>query len=188
MKLVLGFAGKAQHGKTTCTSAIQRHCDSAGISCKVYEFSAIILDWCIAKGRLPHGITRPELNKEQLQLLVDAGNEGRSIHRDFWVGQILEAMRTDNPDVALTPNIRFSHEVDMLHAVHGAKGYVVRCTRLNANGSMYISRDRDPNDVTETSLDLFPVDFYLTAKNDFGALMDLQATVLFKFLWELIQL
>lgn len=183
MKLVLGFSGKARHGKTEACTAIKQYCDRDGVVCKAYEFSAVILDWCIAEGVLPAGSTRTTLNTEQLAKLVWAGNYGRATFgQNFWVGQILAAMQRDNPEVALTPNIRFAHEVDMLHAVEEAKGYVVRCTRLNENGSMYISPDRDPNDVTETSLDYFPVDFYLTAKNGHAALMVMQAVQLYKFL------
>lgn len=182
MKLVLGFSGKARHGKTEACTAVKRYCDGVSTLCKVYEFSAVILDWCIAQGRLPVGSKRVDLNPGQLAVLVAAGNEGRRIHRDFWVGQILEAMRSDDPEVALTPNIRFSHEVDMLHQLQGATGYVLRCTRLNENGSVYISPDRDPNDVTETSLDYFPVDFYLTAKNGHAELMARQAVTLYKYI------
>lgn len=184
MKLVLGLSGKARHGKTEASMAIKNYCDSVAIQCKVYEFSAIILDWCIKEGHLPAGLTRQTLDRAQLNRLVWAGNYGRTIHLDFWVGKILEAMRRDGPEVAITPNIRFAHEVEMLQQLGDAKGCVVRCTRQNENGSMYISPDRDPNDVTETSLDYFPVDFYLTAKNGHAELMARQAVTLFKFIWE----
>lgn len=188
MKLVLGFSGKARHGKTEACTAIKDYCDMIGTDCKVYEFSAVILEWCIAQGVLPAGSVRATLSPDQLAKLVWAGNHGRATFgQDFWVGQILDAMRRDNPAIALTPNIRFAHEVDMLHAVEEAKGYVARCTRLNENGSMYISADRDPNDVTETSLDYFPVDFYLTAKNGHAKLMARQAVVLYQFLQGEIQ-
>lgn len=183
MKLILGWAGKAKHGKTESVLAVKRYCDANGITCGIYEFSAVILRWCIEQGRLPEGTQRPNMDKAQLQVLVDAGNEGRRISQDFWVGQILAAMKADANDVSLTPNIRFAHEVDMLHAVQGARGYVVRNTRLNADGSVFISPDRDPNDVTETALDHAPVDFYITTKTGQEELATQTAVLIFKYLW-----
>lgn len=136
---------------------VQAMCGTA----KVYDIGAFIRDYCVKTGRMPD-VPREQMTREQLQLLVDVGIELRTEHGDnYCLDKLLGQAAKERPDVALIPNLRRSTEAD---AVRNRGGYVVRCTRLNANGSIFISTDRDPNSPLETELEFWPADFYIVSK------------------------
>lgn len=145
----------------------------------VYDVGAMILAMCIKQNRLPD-VKRADMTKEQLQVLVNVGNEMRKVDRNYWSKRIVSQAKEDNFDVAMCPNLRFPQEAD---AFREAGGVVVRLTSLNKDGSIYISPDRDPNDVTETALSFWAADYYLTVVDPVDAeLLRRQAVTLYKYL------
>lgn len=132
----------------------------------------------IETGRLPQ-VEREDMTREQLQILVDLGKEMRQKDENYWVNNVLGLVAVDQPNVALCPNLRLPLEAQ---AFRDVGGYVVRCERLNANDSLYISPDRDPNDITETALQFWPADYYLTTKPDQIQLLEAQARTLYRYL------
>jgi len=137
--------------------------------------------YCIERGFLPR-VSREDMTREQLELIIRVGREQRDKNVDFWVEKLMTQIDFDSPEVALIPNLRYLNEAE---AVRNAGGYVVRCTRLNADGSTFISEDRPPNDPSETTLGFWPADFYLTLKDGHAGLIDAQAVALYEYVREL---
>lgn len=179
MSLIIGFSGRARHGKTICCDAIYNHSVTTGSPSVVYDIGSMIRRVCIDEGRLPNNVSRAEMTREQLEVLIAVGKEKRSISENYWVERVLAQIESDKPAIALCPNLRLPMEAD---AWRKAGGYVVRCTRLNDNGSLFISEDRPPNDITETALEFWPADFYLTTKPDQIEFLERQAVALYEYL------
>ena len=176
--LILGFSGRARHGKTICCDVIYKHARSVGYLAKIYDIGAMIRLVCIEEGRLPD-VARENMTREQIEVLIAVGKEKRTISENYWVERVLTQIEKEKPDIALCPNLRLPLEAVAWHA---AGGYVVRCTRLNVNGSLFISEDRPPNDITETALESWPADFYLTTKPDQIEFLEATAIALYRYL------
>ena len=177
--LIIGFSGRARHGKTVCCEAIVRRMQQAGYTAKMYDIGNMIRLECIDTGRLPR-IERADMDKEQLQILINVGKEKRAVDVDYWIRQMFQAIAVDAPDVAVCPNLRYENEAA---ACRAAGGYVVRLTRLNENGSVFISDDRPANDISETALEFWPADFYLTTKPGQLDLLEEQSWTLLRYLY-----
>jgi hypothetical protein len=179
-QIIIGFSGRARHGKTECTMAIKEYAEKC--ECRtvgIYDVGAMILQMCIKQNRLPQ-VNRVDMTKEQLQVLIDVGKEMRKVDENYWVNRVVEQALEDKFDVAMCPNLRMPQECA---AIRNVGGYVVRVNSLNADGSMYISPDRDPNDPTETALQFWAADFYLTVVDPPDAtLLKAQAVTLYKYI------
>lgn len=173
------MSGRARHGKTESTEAIKSFAESQGETVKVYDVGDMIRRLCIATGRLPQ-VERVDMTKEQIQVLIDVGKEERTKNRNVWIERVVQQAITDNPDVAMCPNLRLPLEAEEIRKIGGV---IIRCTRMNPDGSLYISPDRDPNDITETALQFWPADHYITyvSKPD-ARLVRMQAVTLYKYL------
>ena len=202
MTLILGFSGRARHGKSEACEAIAKYvatevwrpktgelctCHTPGIACQrratatIYDIGNFVRLYCIGKGRLP-AVERKDMTKEQLQVLIDVGKEKRAEDPDYWLKPMFTAIGADQPDVAIIPNLRYWNEVD---AVKRANGYVVRVTRMTGTGADFISPDRNPNDVSETSLyHCWETDFYITVKDGHAELVRKQAVAIYQYLSE----
>lgn len=164
-KIVLGLAGKAEHGKSAASRIIQEHVHFEGGICEIFELSTYIYRSCVTKGLLPAGLDRSKMTHEQIKILVDEGNAGRAENIMKWTNLTVQAMAESKADVVICPNVRFQTEVDGVHSIGGVN---IRINRLNENGTPYISLSRNPNDVTETAADYLAYDYYLiniTGKN-----------------------
>ena len=158
--IVIGLTGRCRSGKTTVSDAIDYVAGRRyGLKVKQYEFGQVVLDYCITSGRLPKK-TRDSVTPPELHTLVYVGSQMRRKDPDFWVDMIASKIMADNPEIAILCGLRFPNEVSL---VKGSGGYLVRVISLNADGSEFISPDRDPNDPTETSLLTLPTDYVLTA-------------------------
>ena len=175
MTIIFGFSGRARCGKTYSCEAIKRHVINGGGTAKIYDVGNMVRLYCIDNGLLPQ-VERENMTKEQLAILVDIGARQRAVDPEFWCRQMFAAIEAENVDVALIPNLRMQNEVD---GVRARGGYVIRVKRLNADGSEYISPDRDPNHFLETSLEFWPADFYITAKSGQAQLIEAFAVAMF---------
>jgi len=177
--LILGFSGRARSGKSTACKAVQELCWSTGVTAGIYDIGQAVIDYCVEGGLIPRK-PREELTADELAIVVREGTAARKVDPQFWLGRIEQAIRRDNFEVALIPNVRLRNEVAF---VHSRGGYIVKVTRLNKNGSTYISLDRDPNHILETDLGLTPADFYLTCNTGDNELVGLQAVTLYDYLF-----
>lgn len=160
MTLIIGASGRARHGKTDFCEAIRDHVIyEEGGKAKLYDIGNMIRLWCIATGRLPQ-VERKDMTRAQLQILIDGGKERRRLDgNNIWMQELVQEIKQDNLHVALIPNIRYRFEGQTIKDVGG---YNVRLKRLNKDGSTFISEDRPPNDITETDMEFWPADAYLT--------------------------
>jgi len=182
MTLIIGACGRARHGKTDFCEAIRDYCLRIPYSAKLYDIGDMIRRWCIATGRLPQ-VERKDMTREQLQVLIDGGKIRRGLEgNNIWMLDLMQQIEKDSFDVALVPNIRYQFEAQTIQA---AGGYNVRMRRLNLDGSTFISEDRPPNDITETNMEFWPADAYLTTVEGQVDLIGPMAVTIFKyFLWK----
>ena len=181
VSLILGFCGRARHGKSQATDAIVKYIHEYDLpTVAVYDIGDMVRRWCIAHGRLPE-VRRADMTADQLQILINVGREQRDVDLNFWIDQMFQAIDAEEPDVAICPNIRYPNEVEMVKK-HG--GFLVRCTRYNLDGSVFISPDRPANDPSETCTEMILADYYLATREGEVAWMDRQAIALYEYLWE----
>lgn len=179
-QLLIGWSGRARHGKSECTAAVKAFAEAEGKTVGVYDVGAMILETCIKQNRLPN-IKRADMTRDQLQVLIDVGKEIKNhFGQDYFAKRIVGKALEDGVDVAMCPNLRLAVEAQTFR---DAGGIVVRLTSLNKDGSIYISPDRDPNDVTETSLQFWPADYYLTVVDPVDAeWIKRQAITLYRYI------
>lgn len=157
---LIGLSGRARHGKTTVANAMMAYADRKGWPARIYDIGQEVLRFCIETERLPSK-ARKELTRDELQTLVNVGFEKRQENASFWLDRIAARMYLDRPYLAIVPNIRYANEAQWIRSENGR---LIRVVALNENGSEYISPDRDCNHPSETELQFYPADYYITAK------------------------
>lgn len=183
-QILIGFSGRARHGKTECMLAVKEYAERAHHTVGIYDVGSMILKACHISGRLPATLKREDMKKEDIQVLIDVGKELKNqFGQDYFANMVVQNAKDEHCDIAMCPNLRLPIEADVFRK---SGGIIVRVTRLNADGSLFISSDRDPNDVTETALQFWPADYYLTnVNNPRGAeLLKRQAAVLYQYIKE----
>lgn len=159
--IVIGISGKAEHGKTAAARIIKEAAEAIGLSVFILEISKMILEHCQEQGMIPKGLTREQCTNEQVRILVFEGSRMRNqVDKNYWTNKCNEWIKA-HPEynVVIIPNVRFPQEAG---AIRDFGGTVLRLNRLNVDGSPFISMTRDPNHETETALDHWPADFYIT--------------------------
>jgi hypothetical protein len=179
MTLIIGLAGKAEHGKTAAARIIREWVVKQGGTAGIFEISTLILDHCVKLGLIPAGTKREQCTDAQVKILVDEGTRMRESNPMYWTDLIVPTMLNSGVDVAICPNLRFPQEAQ---AIRTAQGYVWRVNRLNPDGSPFVSTTRDPNHSCETSLDTWPADFYLYNMTGHGALLEELVVTLFEYI------
>ncbi len=185
-QLLIGFSGRARHGKTECTLAMKDYVEKCEYrTVGIYDVGVMILKTCISSGRLPE-VKRENMTKDQIQVLIDVGKEMKlQFGQDYFARRCIAEAREEEVAVALCPNLRLPPEAATWRE---AGGIMVRVTRLNEDGSLYISPDRNPNDITETALQFWPANYYLTNVNNINGaeLLKMQAVTLYKYIRETV--
>jgi len=80
---------------------------------------------------------------------------------NYWIDQLEKSMVGFN-GIAVLTDMRYTNEADW---VKSKGGLTVQVSRINEDGSQYISDDRDPNFVSEVQLDNYNYDAYIKSKN-----------------------
>lgn len=175
--LLIGLAAKAEHGKTIGARIITEWVElQNGGKCATRELSFLILQECWELGLIPNGQPRNGKDAAQNKIIVDHGTARRNADPMYWTNKVVQQMLESRADVAICPNVRFPQEAK---AIKDAGGVNIRINRLNEDGSPFISTTRDPNNVTETILDLWRPDFHIYNMTGHGTLFQNQ-------MWELI--
>ena len=183
MTLVIGLAGKAEHGKTAAARIICEWVTNNGGTAGIFEISKLIYNHAVELGLLPPGLERDKMTNEQVKVLVDEGSRMRNtVDPNYWTDRVIPWALESNVDVAIIPNLRFPQEAE---AVRRTKGYVWRVNRLNPAGSPFVSTTRDPNHETETALDRWPADFYIYNVTGHGALLEELVVTLYEYVVDL---
>lgn len=179
--MLIGLVGRARSGKSTVVSAMVERAEEKSLKPWVYDIGGLVRAFCVEHGILPD-IPRESMTHEQLDTLVKVGKEQRGLQPDFWIQDVEAFYQKNRQTVVLIPNVRYENELAL---VRRNGGHIVRVTALNPNGSVYISRDRDPNHVSETELLDARSDFSITACKGESLLLREYARTLFDYLYSL---
>lgn len=185
MKLVVGLCGRARHGKDLVAAEMQRQFEGRGQRSFILPVSTIIFEKARAMGII-NAPSRERLTPHEIDVLVQLGRTEREKNPYVWVDELAKRVAGSSDDVALIPGMRFVNEVQWL--LSGAAGVLVRVTRLNTNGSLFVSTDRDPNDPMETSLRHVVADFELVTHEGKTEWLEAQARCLANHLFAVRQL
>ena len=159
--LLLAFGHKARNGKDTCAHAIKDFYEYT-VPVKLFPFAAALYD----EARRVHGMTTKDP-----ALLQRIGHGRRQEDPLYWVKRNFAAInmwssKLKDPDncIAIITDLRYQNEAEY---IKGCGGYLVDITRINDDGSRFISPDRDPNHPSEIDLDNYGGwDAYIVAKDE----------------------
>jgi len=164
--IVLGLGGKPHSGKTLAAEAIAQNF----VGVKVYSFSALICE--------EMGVKREETDARFVQ---DWGTMRRKESEFYWCDRLFPRMIEECPAFAVIPNVRMFPEIAWIRKLGG---HLIRYTRLDLDGTPWITNDRDMNHELETALDDFNWDHYITVKHGEKRLLELQTLALVSFIVE----
>lgn len=167
--LAVGLCGRARHGKDDVANVLAGRFVAAGYTCFPCSVSMVIHEQALRDG-IVKSEKREDCTKEEIKKLVDLGNWGRAQDEEYWLDLLATRILKENTQIAVITGLRFSSEEIWLRDIKEyairrvAEDVLIRITRRNSDGSKYISPDRDPNDVTETSQFLLNADYEIVAK------------------------
>jgi hypothetical protein len=137
----LGLGYKARNGKDSAASFIHQ----------AFPGRTLILRYADALksyARVAYGMT-----KKDGPLLQYVGTDVvRAKDADLWVRTLYWTAEEQAPEFVIVPDVRFPNEAEF---IKGMGGYLIKVSRLNADGSPFVAADRDPNHTSETALDGF---------------------------------
>lgn len=141
--LIIGIGHKARQGKNELAKELVKTYCQAGYYAKQYNFSDALYNVARFFG----------MKEKNPRLLQALGTEvGRSLNENMWIDLLDYKLEEEKPDVAIIADVRFPNEWHYIHD-HPWKSLTVRIDRYNEDGTRFISDDRDPNHISETSLD-----------------------------------
>jgi hypothetical protein len=136
---VIGLGHKCRHGKDTAAAHIVHSTKGQAV---VHSFS----DDLYAIARIIFGMTVKDAG-----VLQWLGTEGfRKKNPNTWTDSMYWKLQYKRPRIAVIPDCRFPNEVDFVRQMGGT---LIKVSRQNADGSPFVSTDRDPNHPSETALD-----------------------------------
>lgn len=181
--LVIGLCGRARHGKDDVARILTDRFKAANYSCFPCSVSMVIHEDAIRR-ELVKSVKREDCTEAEIKALVDLGNWGRDVGEQYWLMKLEERILREKPQIAVVTGLRFASEEEWLRTL---KGILVRINRLNQDSSEYISLDRNPNDVTETSQYSLNADYEIVVKTDQFDWLRAQANTLAKHLLDKMQ-
>src|SRR5207245_9896207 len=96
--ILIGFSGRARSGKDMACAVIIRDCAPGEVL--PYSISGEILSFCQEHGAIDKRLTREELGKPELDLLVKFSHDMRKAYgEDFWMRRIEQRMLGDKPPI-----------------------------------------------------------------------------------------
>lgn len=182
--LAVGLCGRARHGKDDVACILTDQFRAAGYNCFPCSVSMVIHEQALRDG-VVKSKKREDCSKEEIKKLVDLGNWGRSIDNEYWLQLLSDRIEIEKTQIAIVTGLRFPSESAWLRNVideTNERGVLVRISRLNRDGSKFISPDRDPNDITETSQYLLNADYEIVAKTGQKKWLHTQAKALADYL------
>lgn len=181
MGLLVGISGRAEHGKSSTADAVVAYAASKGLYATSFELSNYILQYAIQRNLLPNK-TRKQLNKEEVQVLVEVGESVRASDPKMWINRAMKEIEDYKPDVGIVPNVRRTYEADVIKE---AGGVIIKVVAINKNGSEFISQTRDPNNELESGANLIQADYFITTRRGESQLLKAYARTLFDHVYAL---
>lgn len=140
---VVGIGHKARQGKDSLAREIVILAGRRGLYAKQMAFADALRALARALG----------MEKKDPYVLQALGTDVcRRIDINFWVNILIDNLQEqyEGTDLIVITDVRFENEAKALHEAFGAM--LVKLERLNADGSSYIAKDRDPNHPSEIAL------------------------------------
>ena len=142
--MIVGLGHKARHGKDTVASLLAKDLSALYGPGSVQRHS--FADDLYAVARVQYGMT-----KKDGKLLQILGTEiFRRMDPDVWVRSLYWKLAEKCPRVCIIADVRFPNEAAFIKQMGG---HLVKVTRKNKDGSLWVTTDRDPNHPSEVSLD-----------------------------------
>jgi hypothetical protein len=102
----------------------------------------------------------------------------RAQYPDYWVDKLSESI-PGTLDMVLITDVRFANEAQ---CIKNRGGYNVKVERLDASGLPYVAPDRPADHPSETALDFYKFDFYITTPDGHKGLTCEMAITLAEYL------
>ncbi len=163
--IIIAFGNKAQNGKDTAGEAVVdfykrkklnvlRHglIDRAP-TVAIFKFAEELYHECCVS----HGMTIKDP-----ALLQRIGQARREENQNYWVDKLMVQLDHSPYDIAVITDIRYVNEAK---AVKARGGWLINVSRINGDGTPFISPDRDPKHISEVALDGYNFDFYIRSKS-----------------------
>lgn len=147
MTAIVGLGHRARHGKNYIARSLVGAAIAEGYYAKEYGFADALKVYC----RVAFG-----MREKDPRLLQIVGTDiFRRFDADVWVRVLMDTIEEQKPDVAVITDMRFPNEAQ---AIRRRGGLCVKVERRNANGTLWIAKDRDPNHESEIALTDYPFD------------------------------
>lgn len=167
--MILAFGNKARHGKDTAGEAVVdyynnerairiQHGVAPSPAAKIFKFADALYKVC----REEYGMT--DKDGPLLQKIGDGRRE--EFGQDYWIKKLAESISKFSGHAIIT-DIRYINEADWVKSI---SGFVVNVSRLNLDGTPYVTTDRDPNFISEVQLDGYNFDAYIKVREGDAAL------------------
>jgi len=163
--ILFGLGSKARQGKDTAGEAIVNHFNDrrhlqvqhglkvTSPEARIFKFADALYRVC----REEYGMVGKDA-----PLLQKIGDGRRNeFGLTYWIDQ-LEATMKNFDGIAVITDMRYINEADW---VKSKDGFTVQVSRVNENGSQFISNDRDQNFPSEVQLDNYNFDAYIKSKS-----------------------
>lgn len=163
--LIIGIGNKARNGKDTAGEAIVNYYQTKrdiaeehdlipyAPKAKLFKFADALYKVC----REEYG-----MKDKDAGLLQKVGDGRRNeFGLTYWIDQVAKSINTSKVDMAVITDVRYTNEANWIKR---QGGYVINVTRVNPNGTPFITTDRDPNFISEIQLDNYNWDFYIRVK------------------------
>lgn len=135
--LIIGVGHKARQGKDTLATYL-----ISNYRAEKFAFSDALYD----VARVVFG-----MKEKDAPLLQTLGtNVFRHTDPDIWVKTLYYKIKDRHPAIAVIPDVRFPNEADFVKQMGGV---LIKVSRLNPDGTQFVTTDRDPNHPSEIALD-----------------------------------
>lgn len=177
MRLLIGFGNRARQGKDTAAEAVKHWMTHTGADfpeVRIMKFASALYD----TARKEYGMT-----EKDAPLLQRIGQERREQNPRYWIDRLF----FDNKNfhgISLISDVRYLNEA---HEIRSRGGYLINVRRLNEDGTPFITDDRPADHPSETELDGFNWDGYITTKTGQEALTAELAVTMVNFFYEITE-
>ena len=167
MQKIILLSGKAEHGKTTMANFLKEKLEDKGCTVVITRYAYYLKD--LAKRYCQWNGTKDEHGRFLLQNLGTDIIRKKLNKPNFHVGRICEDIEIcqEYVDYVIIDDTRFENEIYYPKAMFGDKVKSIRIKRQYESGNTYVSSltEEQKQHISETALDNFNFDFYITAKN-----------------------
>lgn len=152
---VIGITGRAGHGKDEIARIISNLIPDV----RRYTFSDAIAT--VARVNRQMGARDPKV-------LQDVGMQWRHLDPTLWVDCVYWSIVDHKPAVAVLAGVRFPEEAQMIKDIGGR---IIKVTRTNSDGTLYVKGDRDESHPAEGGLEAVKWDELIENDGDLNNLI-----------------